>query len=320
MGVGHVALDYYLNQESPFRSFPVCALLDPRPAGDRWIPVSAASATALSTGVNISSDNGKSENQKHYPTLFDYAKQEKKSTGVIATSSLTYPIPAAFITSVEHCGREHDIAYRIFNSDTDVLLGGGSRFFKMNTVTNTNLIPLMQDRGYTYISQQSQLDVLNPEKTEKILGLFADEALRKANYRSLSLTLMMEKAVAVLEKNKNGFVLVVDGSQIDWRAHERDDDGLLTELHDFSEAINWAVNYQKKNPETLIVMSGTNETGGIFLIRDDSEPSQVSIKYNTSLHTANLCPIFAKGPGEDRIGGIMSIADLGKELIDFIRE
>lgn len=321
MGIGHVSADLYYNDESPFADFPVCALLDTRPDGERWITDAAAAATALATGVRVKpGEMSGRQNGNPVPTLLEIAKQDGKTTGVIATTSLTYAIPAAFMVNMDNWGREYEIANRIFNSDTDVLLGGGLRFFKANTVADTNLITVMEEQGYTFISQQNQLEVLKPAETDKVLGLFATEALRQANYRSLSLRLMTEKAVGILEKNENGFVLVVDGSQIDWRAHEKDDDGLLAEMEDFTGAIRWALEYQKNYPELLIVVAGSNETGGVFLAQDNRKRGQTRIKFVTGKHTANLCPVFAKGPQSEKIRGVLGIADLGKLLINFIRE
>ncbi|MFH1251071.1 MAG: alkaline phosphatase [bacterium] len=321
MGIGHVSADHYLNSDSPFSGMPVCGLIDTRTAGERWITDAAAAATALSTGVNVNTGVlSIDQNSTPVATLLEVAKQYKKLTGVITTTSLTYAVPAAFMVHSDNWGREYEIAHQIFESNTHVLLGGGRRFFESNTVADTNLIPLMEEKGYTFISQQNQLAVLNPAKTDKLLGLFATEALRQARHRSLSLKMMTEKAVGILEKNRNGFVLVVEGSQIDWRAHEKDDDGLLAEMQDFTEAIRWTLDYQKAHPDLLIVVTGTNETGGIFLVQDNQRKGQTGIKFVTGQHTANLCPVFAKGPQSETIHGIISNADLGKHLISFIKE
>ncbi|MDO9548926.1 MAG: alkaline phosphatase, partial [Candidatus Marinimicrobia bacterium] len=244
MGIGHVSADHYLNSDSPFSDLPVCALIDTRAGGERWITDAAAAATALATGVEVNPGTlSIDQSGTPVPTILEIARQAKKSTGVITTTSLTYAVSAAFMVHSDNWGREYEIAHQIFASDTDVLLGGGLRFFEFNTMADTNLIPLMEEKGYTFISQQNQLAVLNPAETDKILGLFAAEALRQANHRSLSLKMMTEKAVGILEKNSNGFVLVVEGSQIDWRSHEKDDDGLLAEMKDFTEAIRWTLDY-----------------------------------------------------------------------------
>ena len=316
-----MSADHYLNSDSPFSRMPISALIDTRTAGERWITDAAAAATALATGVNVQPGIlSINQNNTPVPTLLEIAKQHQKLTGVITTTSLTNAVPAAFMVHSDNWGREYEIAHQIFESDNDVLLGGGMRFFEANTIADANLIPLMENKGYTFISQQNQLAILNPAETDKLLGLFATEALRQARYRSLSLKMMAEKAVGVLEKNRNGFVLIVEGSQIDWRAHEKDDDGLLAEMKDFTEVIQWTLDYQITHPDLLIVVTGTNETGGIFLVQDNQKKGQTGIKFVTGQHTANLCPVFAKGPRSETIHGIISNADLGKKLISFIKD
>ncbi|MFH2024304.1 MAG: hypothetical protein ABIK30_00565, partial [bacterium] len=78
--------------------------------------------------------------------------------------------------------------------------------------------------------------------------------------------------------------------------------------------------YQKAHPDLLIVVTGTNETGGVFLVQDNQRRGQTGIKFVTGQHTANLCPVFAKGPQSDAIQGIIRNADLGKLLISFMEE
>ncbi|HCK98904.1 MAG TPA: hypothetical protein DHW42_02190 [Candidatus Marinimicrobia bacterium] len=319
MGVGHISADYYNNQKSPFVEFPVSALMRTDPGGGQWITDAAAAGTALATGIKVKrgavSINEKGEN---IPTVFEIAKKRKMATGVIATTSITYATPAAFMVHTPIWGREFDIANQIASSGVDVLLGGGRRFFEWNTVADTNLMKIMEDDKYTVIYQQNQLAVLESDKCDKLLGLFAAEALKKANLRSLSLKLMTQKAVDVLDNNDRGFVLVVEGSQIDWRCHERDEDGLLAEMRDFTDAIRWAFEYQKNHREVLIIVAGINETGGVFLTHDPNGKGETRLKFVTGNHTANFCPVFAKGPGAEKIHGLMDISELGSMLIHIL--
>jgi len=319
MGVGHLSADYYYNPNSPFPEFPVCTLLNTDPKGDVWITDAAAAATALATGVRVKRGVlSLDEEGKKLPTLLEIAGKRKKSTGVIATTSITYATPAAFMVHAPVWGREYEIANQIANAEIDVLLGGGLRFFQSNTISDTNLVSVMKGEEYTFISQQNQLEVLNPKDHSKLLGLFATESLRKANQRGLSLQMMTEKAVGILANNKRGFVLVVEGSQIDWRCHEKDEDGFLAEMQDFTDAIHWAFRYQDDHPELLIITVGTNETGGVFLTQDTNRRGGTRLKFVTGNHTANFCPVFAKGPYADRIHGLMDISELGSTLIHIL--
>jgi alkaline phosphatase len=321
MGTGHVTADYFYNSDSPFLKFDVLALVDARPDSGQWIPDAAAAATAIATGEQVEQGALSQDAAGNpIPTILEIAEKRGKSTGVITTTSLTTAVPAAFMAHAEQWGSEYDIARQISESDVDVLLGGGRRFFQTVSEGTPSLIGIMENRGYTFVSQQQQLELLLPQNTEKLLGLFAQEALRQANHRSLSLSLMTEKALGILSKNKHGFILEVEGSQIDWRAHEKDDAGLLMEIKDFADAVNYGLRFQQEHPEVLIVVIGTNETGGVYFVHDSRQENAAGMKFITGEHTANLCPAFAKGPRAECLRGVMTISELGRRLINLIKD
>ncbi len=285
-------------------------------ADDHWITDGAAAATALATGVKVGLGKLAFSDSlgQHLTTIFDLAQQRDKRTGMVVTTSLTHMTPACFMAHGLHWGNEYEIAVQESAAGVDVMLGGGRRFFIENQVLDSNLVKGMQAQGYTYISQQSQLEVLDTEHTERLIGLFAQEALNRANMRNLSLQLMTRKALEVLDNPKKGFVLVVEGSQIDWSCHERDKDNLLHEMNDFGQAVQWVLNYQKDHPKILILLVGLYETGGLNLLKSSRYPQRGYLKFSSSHHTANFCPLFAKGPAAAEFTGLMHLSELGKKL------
>jgi alkaline phosphatase len=108
---------------------------------------------------------------------------------------------------------------------------------------------------------------INADKTDKILGLFAQSHLQ---YKLLSnpeaqptLTEMTAKALEVLKKNENGFVLIVEGGRIDHAHHESRARLSLEETLEFSKVVD----YVKKNTnedDTLIVV--TADHGHVFTV------------------------------------------------------
>ena len=88
---------------------------------------------------------------------------------------------------------------------------------------------------------------------------------------NLSLAEMTEVAIACLtQKNgkgngkDKGFFLMVEGGKIDWACHANDAMATIGDMLDFDDAVGVALEFYKKHPqETLIVVTGDHETGGM---------------------------------------------------------
>jgi alkaline phosphatase len=90
---------------------------------------------------------------------------------------------------------------------------------------------------------------------------------------NLSLKEMTEVAISTLNSNinrkgkhhqDNGFFLMVEGGKIDWACHANDALATIGDMLDFDNAIGAALEFYKKHPhETLIIVTGDHETGGM---------------------------------------------------------
>ena len=73
------------------------------------------------------------------------------------------------------------------------------------------------------------------------------------NEKTPSLEEMTNAAIERLNKNKNGFFLMVEGSQIDWAGHDNDIVGAMSEMEDFEKAFKATIEFAKKDKNTLVV-------------------------------------------------------------------
>lgn len=241
------------------------------PDDDTLVTDSAAGATALATGVK--SFNGAiSVNRQHIPigTMMQLAKQMGKANGIVASSQVNHATPAAFISHNVSRRNLNAIAdmyfdYRINGKPVaDVILGGGTDFFIRE---DRNLITEFKNEGYQYTDNWQQLDVLTRKPAIALLdnvGLPA--ALNTKQPRQLAT--LTEKALQLLSPAEKGFVLMVEGSQIDWCGHDNDIACAMAEMHDFAQAIAVAKAYVDANPDTLLVVTADHETGGMSLGAD----------------------------------------------------
>lgn len=230
---------------------------------------SAAAGTAMATGVKT--DNGMvgvTPDGEEVDSILDAAEENKKATGLVATSTITHATPAVFGASVASRGEEAAIAPQYFDNDVDVILGGGRQYFLSSEEGGKqpegNLIEGAQQDGYNYVTDR---DELLANKDGKLLGLFAQDAMSPEMHRGEteepSLSEMTEAAIRALKQDKDGFFLMVEGSQIDWAGHAHDAAWAMNDSKAFDEAVAAAIEFAKKDGNTLVVVAGDHETGGM---------------------------------------------------------
>lgn len=241
------------------------------PDDDTLVTDSAAGATALATGVK--SFNGAiSVNRQHIPigTMMQLAKQMGKANGIVASSQVNHATPAAFVSHNVSRRNYNAIAdmyfdYRINGKPVaDVILGGGTEYFVRE---DRNLVAEFKAAGYQYADSWQQLNKLTEKPALALLdtvGLPA--ALNTAQPKQLAT--LTEKALQLLSPAEKGFVLMVEGSQIDWCGHDNDIACAMAEMHDFAQAIAVAKAYVDANPDTILVVTADHETGGMSLGAD----------------------------------------------------
>ncbi len=144
------------------------------------------------------------------------------------------------------------------------------------------------------------------------------DGLPEASNRNYTLGDLTKSAINHLKNNENGFILMVEGSQIDWAGHDHKSKELLIEMNDFSTALNEAINFAKSDGNTLVVVTSDHETGGMSITKGKSDASDLEIGYTTTGHTPSPVGIFAFGPGEENFGGIMNINLIGQKLFQLL--
>lgn len=221
---------------------------------------SAAAGTAMATGVKT--NNGMistAPDGKKLKTVLEAAEEQGKSSGLVATSTITHATPAVFASHVASRADEADIAPQLLENDVDVILGGGKKYFPESLLNEAS------ENGYQYVTNQE--DLKNVEKTDKLIGLFAEDGMAPELDRDEtdqpSLAEMTISALDILKKDKDGFFLMVEGSQIDWAGHDNDAAWAMKDSEAFELAVEKAVEFAKKDGNTLVVVAGDHDTGGM---------------------------------------------------------
>ena len=110
-------------------------------------------------------------------------------------------------------------------------------------------------------------------------------------------------------EDDQGFFLMIEGAQIDWGGHANKGNYIVSEMIDFDQVINTVLNYTKKHPETLVIVTADHETGGLA-INNGSSMNKLDMQFTSDYHTAQLIPVFASGPQSNLFTGFYENADI----------
>ncbi len=229
---------------------------------DTLVTDSAAAATQMATGKwSRPLFIGLDYNEQPVPTLLEMAQQCGKAIGIISDTYVTDATPASFTAHTLTRRNKYDIARQQIDLAPEVILGGGLKYF--NQGENKHLLRAAQKKGYHIAQNNKQLTKV---KSGKILGLFAEQAMPMAvelyKYPQMpSLTQMAQKAVELLEKDEDGFVLMVEAGKIDWAAHANDPGAVLAEMKVFDELVGYLTSYVAQHPDTLLYLNADHDTG-----------------------------------------------------------
>ena len=110
-------------------------------------------------------------------------------------------------------------------------------------------------------------------------------------------------------------------SQDSWRGgHANKGKFLIEEVLDFDLAIGKALDFAKKDGNTLVIVTADHETGGFALsateVFGQRNYGQIKPTFSTGGHTASLIPVFAYGPGAERFMGVYQNNDIYQKMMD----
>ena len=305
MGISQITAAMYAH-DAPLalEQFPIVGLIKTY-ASDDLITDSAAGATAFSAGVKTYNGAiGVNQDMNPVTTILEEAAARGIATGLIATSSITHATPAAFIAHVKYRHMMEEIAADFLKTPIDLFIGGGKKYFDRREKDNRNLYRELQTKGYL-VSDYLQEDLSNIKlNTERPFAYFTADA-EPLSFQSGRDYLVPATRLSLpfLEKrSREGFFLMIEGSQIDWGGHANDSEYIISEMLDFDRAIGAVLEFAKENGETLVIVTSDHETGG-YAINTGSAMGNILGAFTTDKHTATLVPVFAFGPGAELFAG-----------------
>lgn len=252
---------------------------------DSSVTDSAAAATAFATG-NRTNNNMVSmlPTGEILTTILEAAEALGKATGLVTTTPITHGTPAPFSAHVLHRNQQGTIAGQQLNKGIEVLLGGGMDYYSAHLGTALG-------KGYHIVENRS--DLLASVSEDYLLGLFADWNMNYEYDRNPlvepHLAEMTNVSLQILDRDTDGFFLMVEGGRIDHACHDWHINRTIGETIAFDEAVQVAYQYTQNTDRTLLIVTGDHETGGLLV--NMSNPV-LDYQFTDTYHTAAPVPLF----------------------------
>lgn len=300
---------------------------------------SAAAASAWACGEKFNNNEicYHGDGRPVRPSILELAKKAGKSTGLVVTDGITEATPAAFGAHVptRDCRQEIGRQY-LETTGVDVLLGGGRKEFSTGTPdpcgTKGDLLLSAGKKGYVLVTDREELKKAVAGGSRKLLGLFqargmTPEVERQAASLEPRLPEMTAAALTVLEKDRDGFFLLVESSLVDKANHRNNFPMQFGEILAFDEAVatvkNWLMADRKRADTTLLIVVADHETGGFTITGPDSSlpppGGTLETAWTGKGHSAVDTMVWSEGPGSKNLARALNNTDLYRVMAEALR-
>jgi hypothetical protein len=237
--------------------------------------------------------------------LFELARSKLMETGFSTTRSLSKSPALAFSLHGKAEEPEDSLLKKLIQSNTHLIVGAGkkTKLYSFSEVLRREGVKL--EDGIDHLKKSSPETSLVFEEGEKVLDA------------NRFLPLVAEYGQRALA-SYYGHIYLIDFQRPVRPEKVKKHDDLLLETEAFNDALMKLI--KGGGQKTLIVVIG-GRGGDVPLVKGSTpEKGQVDYSWHTrSEELLSYVPVFAYGPGSERIRGIISPTDLYGILSEFIR-
>ena len=254
-----------------FNHFPYQAMTKTYSANS-YVTDSAAAATAIACGVKTNNGRiGLDPQGNVLKSVAFVAQKAGKKIGIVTSIYINHATPAGFYGKRLNRNMYYELGLDLIASGFDFFGGGGvnKNDDKNSSEYKGNIYDLAANAGYKIARTRDELQALKPGDG-KVLAPGASGALkfridRAPEEEEPALAEYVSKAIEMLD-NPKGFFIMVEGGMIDLVGHSNDAATNMEEVTGLDAAVRIAVAFAERHPkETLIVVTGDHETGGMTM-------------------------------------------------------
>lgn len=254
-------------------------------ADTQFITDSAAAVTAFCCGVKTAPGviGRNSDLDTSYLSIAEVAQEQGKAIGVISSVSLPHATPAGCYARVNSRNNYPEIGYQASQSGFEFF--GGGKFRKLDKVTHSgnDLANEASSNSWTTVGEElanagyvtvNTIDAALAQPTDQkvicsVPVSYGSDAMPydiDTPAENFDLAEVTACAIERLQNDPQGFFIFVEGGKIDWAGHANDAKANIGDTLAFDKAVGEALDFYALHPnETLIVVTGDHETGGLTL-------------------------------------------------------
>jgi alkaline phosphatase len=277
-----ITLARWFNNSKPLAVDPlICGMIQTHSVDNRF-PDSAPTSTAYATGIKtVSGYVGVDSEGAPHVSVMELARLQGMATGIVATCEFPHATPADFVCHFPNRKNYNTLITQFLNNSPDLVFAGGLKI--LENANHGQSIKDFKDAGYQLITDKISFNKLKYHKDSIVWALFADWK-NDTEYKSYqcditnpekepSLSEMTARAIEVLSQSQKGFLLVVEGSQIDWACHNNDPFAAVTEFLEFDKAVGIALDFASGNSSTAVIVCPDHGNGGLSIGNAQSHTS-----------------------------------------------
>ncbi|MDJ0978278.1 MAG: alkaline phosphatase [Erythrobacter sp.] len=310
---------------------------------------SAAAGTALMTGRKTA--NGRinmdwSANER-FRTIAQVAMDRGRAAGAISSVMASHATPAAAIAHNVSRNNYDEIFNEMVASDLNVIMGGGHPLYDASgrpknpekerdyryvggSETLGALTSAAGLNGFAFIDAKEDFEALaaGANVPERVVGIARTGSTLQAGREDLldvdtpsgmafnpgvpDLPTMALGALNVLNRDEDGFFLMIEGGAIDWMGHANNMPRYIEEQVDFNATVDAVIAWVEANSsweETLVIITSDHECGGIWGegTFTNSAGGPIAVERTPEALTAARF-----NPAEDTFNGFLAVQDRGK--------
>ena len=231
---------------------------------------SAAAATAIACGCKTGNGMlGVTPDGARLESVAEVAKGKGMKVGIITSVTINHATPAGFYAHRKRRGLSYQIGLDLVASGFDYFAGGGvggKHDDKKDPEYCGDLFGLAHKAGYQVVTNRKEWAELKPgSKSWSIFSTGSLDFAIDSDGTQPSLAELVAKGIEVLDGEK-GFFMMCEGGKVDYAGHANDAATSIKGIVALDDAVKEALKFAQKHPdETLVIVTGDHETGGMTL-------------------------------------------------------